>query len=173
MKQILILISFLIVFSYGMVQEQAYPKKPIPSTKVIPPYDFAIIQKYAEEFLAKPYHGLMADTVYPDLEDYFIVDIRSPADYCSGHIANAINIPFHTIAANSSLAKLPTDKTILVYCYTGHTASQSTAILNLLGYDAYTLQFSAMAWRNVTQVGIWSDSHLEDVYGANYPFVPC
>jgi rhodanese-related sulfurtransferase len=36
-------------------------------------------------------------------------------------------------------AQLPTDKTIIVYCYTGQTASQTTAILRLLGYDAYNL----------------------------------
>ena len=35
--------------------------------------------------------------------------------------------------------KLPKDKKIIVYCYSGQTSSQTTAILRLLGYDAYSM----------------------------------
>ena len=31
------------------------------------------------------------------------------------------------------------DKPVVVYCYTGQTSSQTTAILRLLGYEAYSL----------------------------------
>ena len=37
-------------------------------------------------------------------------------------------------------SQIPTDKPVVVYCYTGQTSSQTTAILRLLGYEAYSLQ---------------------------------
>jgi rhodanese-related sulfurtransferase len=40
-----------------------------------------------------------------------------------------------------ALAELPKDKKIIVYCYSGQTASQTTAILRLLGYEAYNMAF--------------------------------
>ena len=35
--------------------------------------------------------------------------------------------------------QLPTDGIVIVHCYSGQTASQTVAILRLLGYDAYNL----------------------------------
>ncbi|HBL36498.1 MAG TPA: hypothetical protein DDZ55_06780, partial [Firmicutes bacterium] len=35
--------------------------------------------------------------------------------------------------------KLPRDKTIIVYCYTGQTGGQTTATLNLAGFKARSL----------------------------------
>jgi len=40
----------------------------------------------------------------------------------------------------------------VVYCYTGHTGSQTTALLNLLGYDATNLLFGMCSWTNNTEV---------------------
>jgi rhodanese-related sulfurtransferase len=40
---------------------------------------------------------------------------------------------------------LPTNQTIVVYCYTGQTSSFVAAYLRLLGYDAKSLSFGANA----------------------------
>ncbi len=39
----------------------------------------------------------------------------------------------------AGFANIPTDKPIVVHCYSGQTASQTVAILRLLGYEAYNL----------------------------------
>ena len=67
----------------------------------------------------------------------YILDIRSNEDFVKGHIAGAQNIPFKEIGRN--LAKLPKDKEIIVYCYTGQTGGQTTSLLNLAGFKARSL----------------------------------
>jgi len=38
------------------------------------------------------------------------------------------------------MASIPTDKTVVVYCGTGHNSGFATAYLRLFGYDARTLK---------------------------------
>ena len=64
-----------------------------------------------------------------------ILDIRSAEDYAKGHIQGAINVPYGMDVA-ASLEKIPSDKTVYVYCYSGQTASQTALLLNLAGKKA-------------------------------------
>jgi rhodanese-related sulfurtransferase len=73
--------------------------------------------------------------------DYQIVSVRAAQAYAIGHIPTAINIPYKEIAKTENLQKLDPDKTIIVYCYTGHTGGISASILNLLGYKARNLKY--------------------------------
>lgn len=73
-----------------------------------------------------------------DGSDIVVLSIRKAADFETAHIAGAINIPFGTTFADD-LSALPTDKTIVVYCYSGQTAGQATAALRMMGYDAVSL----------------------------------
>ncbi len=68
-------------------------------------------------------------------ESMFILDIRQPDVYAKGHIKGAVNAPWGT-AISDNLEKLPKDKTIMVYCYTGQTAGQAVALLNMAGFNA-------------------------------------
>jgi rhodanese-related sulfurtransferase len=68
-------------------------------------------------------------------EDMFILDIRQADVYAKGHVKGAVNAPWGT-AISDSLGKLPKDKTIMVYCYTGQTAGQTVALLNMAGFTA-------------------------------------
>jgi rhodanese-related sulfurtransferase len=76
--------------------------------------------------------------------DPFIISCRSADDYAAGHVPGAVNIGLGSLADN--LDKLPADEPIVVYCYTGHTAGQVTALLNMLGYDAQSLKFGFCSW---------------------------
>ena len=75
-----------------------------------------------------------------------MVDIRAAADYANGHIPGAINIVGKDLFTTDGLAKLPKDKQIVLNCYSGQTASQSTAALQMMGYDAYNLLYAAPSW---------------------------
>jgi rhodanese-related sulfurtransferase/predicted small lipoprotein YifL len=68
-------------------------------------------------------------------ETMFILDIRQPDVYAKGHIKGAVNAPWGT-AISENLGNLPKDKTIMVYCYTGQTAGQTVALLNMAGFNA-------------------------------------
>src|SRR6056297_3227894 len=70
-----------------------------------------------------------------DGDDMFVLDIRQPDAYAEGHIFGAYNAPWGPAIAEN-LDKLPTDKTVYVYCYSGQTAGQTVATLNMAGIDA-------------------------------------
>jgi len=85
-------------------------------------------------------------------EDMTIISLRSAADYTTGHVPGAINIAFASLTDN--LSKIDPDSPVYVYCYTGHTAGQAMGLLNLLGYDAYSLKFGMCSWTTDTAVNM-------------------
>lgn len=118
-----------------------------------PSGDFEVVRKAAETYLSTVKSPtISADDLFQNLNDGdksndpFIVSVRSPEHYALGHVPGAINIPWKTIAKPENLAKLPADKQIVVYCYTGHTGQIVTTVLNLLGYNAINLKFGMMGW---------------------------
>ncbi len=118
-----------------------------------PSGEFEVIRAAAEKYLTTVKSPVItADQLYTLLNDGdasndpFIVSVRSPEHYALGHIPGAINIPYKNIAKPENLAKLPKDKQIVVYCYTGHTGQIATTVLNLLGYNAINLKFGIMGW---------------------------
>lgn len=78
--------------------------------------------------------------------DPFVISVRSVEDYAKGHIPGAINIPWRTIADPTSLAKIPQDKQVVCYCYTGHTSAVATGVLNALGYNTLNMKFGFVDW---------------------------
>lgn len=64
--------------------------------------------------------------------------------YNIGHIPGAVQYtPGSTLTYATELTTLPTDQTVVVYCYTGQTSAFVAAYLRTLGYDAKTLLFGA------------------------------
>ena len=110
-------------------------------------------------------YALITDT---DLDnDPVIVSVRSAEAYASGHIQGAINISLKDIAKIANMQQLDPDKQIVVYCYTGRTGSQATAILNTLGYDAVNLLWGISGW---TTDPVAASSRFDPVTSADYPF---
>jgi rhodanese-related sulfurtransferase len=70
----------------------------------------------------------------------YIVSLRSAADYANGHIPGAVNMAF------ADITTLPIDEEILVYCYTGQSASFAAATLGVLGYDVSNLLHGMSSW---------------------------
>lgn len=131
------------------------------------------IQAEAYDYFSGGTKNITADVVYDNLNDgddsnnYYIVSVRSQEDYEKGHIPTAIWMDAKTLFTADNLATLPTDKQIVVYCYTGQTASQVTSALQTLGYDAYNLLFGFGAWNMDANAGSkWFD---ETKVGNDYP----
>ncbi len=99
-----------------------------------------------------------ADAVFENLNDGdesndpVILSVRSPDHYAVGHVPGAINIPWTQLGDPEMLAKLPPDKPIVVYCYTGHTGQIATTLLSALGYDATNMKFGMMGWSKDPEV---------------------
>ncbi|MCP4537458.1 MAG: hypothetical protein GY832_09960 [Chloroflexi bacterium] len=114
--------------------------------------EFETLANYINEQLAEWKPVMAADALYEnlndgdDLNDPFVLSVRSPEHYALGHIPGAYNIPWKAIADPANLAKLPTDQQIVVYCYTGHTGQVAATLLRTFGYDATNLKFGMMGW---------------------------
>ena len=106
----------------------------------------------ATNMKAETLHELINDN--DTTNDPFILSIRKTEHYALGHISGAVNVPLSTLFTEENLARLPTDRQIVVYCYTGHTASQATSLLNVNGYDAVCLTWGMCSWTNDSTVTV-------------------
>ena len=88
------------------------------------------------------------------LNTYYIMDIRSSADFLTAHISGAHNVAFKDILTTAAT----TTKPILVVCYTGQTACYATALLRLYGYPStVALKWGMSGW-NPTTAGSWNSN---------------
>ena len=71
-----------------------------------------------------------------NMKEYVILDVRTKEEYESGHIKEAINIPYDTINENTNLDK---NKNIFVYCRSGSRSKMAYDTLQKLGYTVYDL----------------------------------
>ena len=79
--------------------------------------------------------------------EVFLIDVRKTTDYAESHIIRAINIPWEEIGENENLKKLPANRQIVVYGYTGGDgAAHAVALLNALGYPALNLRWGMTSW---------------------------
>ena len=101
-----------------------------------------------------------------DKSKYYLLDIRKPETFKAGHIKGAKNIFWLDLLKKENLKKLPKDKTIVLICYVGHSASQMLVALKLLGYKAVGLKFG-MGISPVAGIPVagWTDFGFETVKG--------
>jgi len=101
------------------------------------------ISRFAKLFAAGTSDILIsADEVFADPAKYFVINLERKDKYDDGHIPGAIRYkPEATLGFTDEMASIPADKTVVVYCGTGHNSGFATAFLRLFGYDARTLKY--------------------------------
>jgi rhodanese-related sulfurtransferase len=88
--------------------------------------------------------GIMisADEVFSDPQKYYIINLERKDKYEDGHLPGAVRYkPEATLGFTEEMATIPSDRTVVVYCGTGHNSGFATAFLRLFGYDAKTLKY--------------------------------
>ena len=70
----------------------------------------------------------------PATEQPFLLDVRTPQEFASGHIPGAVNIPVDDL--RSRLGELPRDRQIAAYCQVGQRGYLATRILLQGGFSA-------------------------------------
>jgi sulfur-carrier protein adenylyltransferase/sulfurtransferase len=76
-----------------------------------------------------------------------LVDVREPAEWDINHIEGAQLIPQSLINSGEGLARLPRDRTPVLYCKTGVRSAEALAVVQRAGFaDAVHLQGGIVAW---------------------------
>ena len=76
----------------------------------------------------------------------YVLDVRTPGEFATGHVPGANNIPVQLLAAR--LAEVPKDRDVVVYCESGRRATQAEALLQEKGYTRVRQMAGSMAaWR--------------------------
>jgi len=79
-----------------------------------------------------------------------IIDVRTYEEYREHHITNAINIPIQELV--KSVARVPKDKVLVVYCRTGSRSSAAADILSQRGYKVYDVATESEYNREIKEV---------------------
>lgn len=133
MKKILVLFMALLVLPMAMFAEgqQDAPSNPVADAA-------------AEYFADYPGSRIVPATKAFEAIDagaeVLILDIRKADDYAKGHLKGAVNAPWGPELAKA-IDWLPDDQPIYINCYSGQTAGQATAVLNIAGFKASSIKY--------------------------------
>ena len=84
----------------------------------------------------------------------FIIDVREPNEYATGHLINAVNIPMSEF--RQRLDEIPTDQPVYVHCRSAQRSYNVARALGQLGFDnIYNISGSYL--------GICTNQYFEDV----------
>lgn len=75
-----------------------------------------------------------------------IVDVREPAEFAAGHLANSRNIP--TAEIDKRAAELPSGKAVVVVCASGSRSARAASVLRKGGRaDVFCLDGGLSGWQ--------------------------
>jgi len=101
--------------------------------------------------LDSPIKTVNAETFKKLIEpgDGVLIDVRTPEEYESGHIAGAQNINVNDGSFVEKITSLPKDKTIYVYCRSGKRSLKAAGILSENGFKIiYNLDSGILGWQS-------------------------
>jgi rhodanese-related sulfurtransferase len=73
-----------------------------------------------------------------------VIDVRTPEEYASGHIAGALNVPITTLP--NGARSLP-DGPVLTACSMGARAARAAELLDAAGRIAFVIDGGTKAWQ--------------------------
>ena len=133
----------------NQLETKDYPKDKsysLPSLQTGAHCGAEILQARAKTVLNTPFERLTisAERVFANPSDFYIINFWKKEDYSKGHIPGAHQYtPKEDIQKSKLLKTIPTDKKVVIYCYTGQSASFLMAYLRMLGYNAFIIPYGS------------------------------
>lgn len=93
-------------------------------------------------------------------QDYQLIDLRQPWQFDDYHIPTAVNVPLGQFFQEANLKQLDRTKKIVVYGLGAGHAAETQLLLQMKGYNAYSVREGISAWWDqvVTPTSLRSDS---------------
>ena len=73
-------------------------------------------------------------SMHQDDNNFVILDVRTPAEFASGHIAGAMLLDYYGKGFTESFAKLDKTKTYLIYCRSGNRSDKTLDLASKYGF---------------------------------------
>lgn len=100
--------------------------------------------------------------------NFYIIDLRSAADFTAGHIDGAHNVALADLRTHMESINPSTYEKIIITCYSGQTAAYATSLMRLMGYDnTFSMKFGMSAWHADFAANYWS-AHISNVRAAEF-----
>ncbi len=77
----------------------------------------------------------------------YLVDVRTPSEFASGHVKGSVNIPLNII--QNKVSSLKSKKHIVVFCRSGARSAQAKAILERNGLKNI---YNGGTWQKVNKL---------------------
>ena len=92
--------------------------------------------------------------------DYQLIDLRQPWQYDDYHIPTAVNVPLGQFFQEANLKQLDRSKKIVVYGLGAGHAAETQLLLQMKGYNAFSLREGISAWWDqvITPVSLRSET---------------
>ncbi|MBT4485153.1 MAG: rhodanese-like domain-containing protein [Candidatus Latescibacteria bacterium] len=100
-----------------------------------------------EDITAQEAFSLIQDN--KENKNFVILDVRTPEEYASGHLENAVNINFNSPSFQESLSTLDKNNSYLIYCRTGMRSSNAFEMMKSLGFNMVSnMSGGIIEWEN-------------------------
>ncbi len=76
-------------------------------------------------------------------EDALLIDVRTPAEYASGHVDGAVNLPLNRFVQEYAGVAPDKDRQIILYCQSGGRSGQAAQFLLQRNYKKVVNGISA------------------------------
>ena len=102
----------------------------------------------------------LAHWILEKRRDYQLIDLRPPWQFDDYHIPTAVNVPLDQFFQGASLKQLDRGKKIVVYGLGAGHAAETQLLLQMKGYNAYSLREGISAWWDqvITPTSLRSES---------------
>lgn len=92
-------------------------------------------------------HYITPQELHTRLDTIQLIDIRTPQEFQSGHIKNAININYFDANFLAKMNKLDKNKEVYIYCRSGSRSSSAVRKLEDTGFPKiYDLKNGILNW---------------------------
>lgn len=91
--------------------------------------------------------GDVAEIVASPPADLVVLDIRTPEEFASGHLAGAINVDYYASDFEAQLRELDLTARYVMYCNSGNRSSNALPLMDAIGFtEVYELDGGIQAW---------------------------